>query len=78
MACSGRGPPERRGEWRAYVAAREGDLPAEALPTHLRWLLVAELHRAGLSDVEIAEVTRLSTYTAGRIRARMGLKPNHK
>lgn len=71
-----RGPPERRGEWAAYRAAREGDLPAEALPTHLRWRLVAELHRAGLGDVEIAELTRLSTFTTARIRAGMGLRPN--
>jgi hypothetical protein len=73
-----RAPPERRTGHRAYRLALEGRLPAEALSTTLRWRLVAELHRAGLSDVQIAEWTLLSTYTAGRIRSSMGLKPNRK
>lgn len=72
-----RAPPrEYKGEWSLYRRALEGEVPAESLPTFLRWRLVATLHRAGLSDVEIAEVSRMSTYTTARIRAGMGLKPN--
>jgi hypothetical protein len=71
-----RAPPERRGERSDYVAARNGQLPAEALPTHLRWRLVAELNKAGWTDDEIADRTRMTAYTAGRIREGMGLAPN--
>lgn len=75
---SPRAPPrEYKGEWSLYRRALEGDVPAEMLPTHLRWRLVATLHRAGLTDVEIAEISRMSTYTTVRIRAGMGLKPNN-
>jgi hypothetical protein len=59
-----------------YLRAYDGQLPAEALPTRLRWRLVAELHRAGWSDQQIAELTKLTEYTTARIRAGMGLKPN--
>jgi hypothetical protein len=51
-------------------------MPAEALPTHLRWRLVAELHGRGLTDVEIAEWTLMTTYTTARIRDSIGLRPN--
>lgn len=71
-----RAPPERKGDERTFRLAMEGEIPAEALPTHLRWRLVATLHRAGLTDVEIASVTCMTTYTTARIRTGMGLKPN--
>jgi hypothetical protein len=51
-------------------------MPAEALPTHLRWRLIADLHREGWTDVEIAEQTAMSTYTTCRIREGMGLQMN--
>jgi hypothetical protein len=56
----------------AYASAARGHLPAEALPTRLRWRLVAALHRMGWTDVEVAEWTRMTPYTAGRIREGMG------
>lgn len=59
-----------------FHLAKNGLLPAEALPTRLRWWLVSELHRDGFTDVEIAERTRMTTYTAARIRAALGLDPN--
>lgn len=65
-----------RGERELFRQAVAGLLPAEALPTHLRWRLVADLHRAGLTDVEIAERTLMSTYTACRIREGMSLRVN--
>lgn len=72
-----RGPPSgRRSDRVLYRQARDGELPAEALPTRLRWRLVAELHAAGWSDSEIAEWTLESSYTVARIREGMGLKPN--
>lgn len=63
--------------WRRhYRAAFAGDMPAEALPTHVRHHLVAQLHRGGRTDVEIAARTRMTTYTTARIRAGLGLLPN--
>jgi hypothetical protein len=63
--------------WRQhYREALTGRLPAEALPTHARHRLVAHLHAAGYSDVEIAAHTRMTTYTTARIRAGLGLAPN--
>lgn len=63
--------------WRQhYREALAGHLPAEALPTHARARLVAALHRAGLTDTEVAAHTRQTTYTAARIRNRLGLPPN--
>lgn len=56
-----------------YALARAGREPAEALTGRDRWRLVAELHRAGLSDVEVAAWTRMTTYTAARIRGDMAL-----
>lgn len=69
-------PPERRTGHRAYRLALEGRLPAEALSRPLRWRLVAELHRAGLSDCQIASWTLQSSYTTSRIRQGLGLQPN--
>lgn len=63
--------------WRLhYREALAGREPAEALPTHVRHRLVAQLHGAGWTDVEIAAHTRMTTYTTARIRAGLGLLPN--
>jgi hypothetical protein len=40
--------------------------------------LVAELHRAGLTDRQIASWTLQTCYTTGRIRDAMGLQPNRQ
>lgn len=58
---------------RLRAACLAGDLPAEALHTEDRERLVRQLWRAGWTDVEVAVYTRLTTYTAARIRARLGL-----
>jgi hypothetical protein len=52
---------------------RAGTEPAEALPQQEREQLVTELWAAGWTDVEIAQHTRMTTYTTGRIRIRLGL-----
>lgn len=59
-----------------YRKALHGLEPAEALPTAYRHRLVAELHRRGWTDTEIAAHTRMTTYTTTRIRAQLGLHPN--
>jgi hypothetical protein len=59
---------------RAVLAGRE---PAEALPRREREDLMCAWHDAGWTDVEIAAHTRWSTYTVGRIRSALGLRPNH-
>lgn len=59
-----------------FHLAKKGLLPAEELPTRARGQLVGELHGDGFTDVEIAERTRMTTYTTARIRARLGLVPN--
>jgi hypothetical protein len=51
-------------------------MPAEALPTHLRWQLVAALHRKGWTDREIASHTFMTDYTTARIRDSLCLSPN--
>jgi len=63
--------PMARG--RLMSACRRGELPAEVLDTADRDHLVYDFWAAGWSDVEIAIQTRMSTYTTGRIRARLGL-----
>lgn len=65
-----RSPNER---WRQCCA---GQLPAEALSQRDREDLIAELVDHGWTDTDIAAHTRLSTYTTGRIRSRLGLEPN--
>lgn len=57
-----------------YAACRRGDLPAEVLTTRQRERLVCDLWGLGWTDVEIATHTRMSTYTAARIRGRLGLE----
>lgn len=63
---------------RLWGACYRGDLPAELLPTRDREALLSELHGAGWTDVEIATHTRLTTYTTGRIRARLGLAAHQR
>jgi hypothetical protein len=59
--------------WEACCAGRE---PAEALDPRDREDLVAGLVECGWTDVEVAVHTRMSTYTAARIRDRVGARPN--
>lgn len=59
--------------WRACCTGAE---PAEALDTRDREDLVATLVERGWTDLEIALLTRMSTYTVGRIRDRVGLSAN--
>lgn len=59
-----------------WLRACHGLEPAEALDPRDREDLVAELVVRGWSDVQIAEHTRMSTYTTGRIRDRLQLAPN--
>lgn len=61
----------------AYRACVAGRSPAEVLDTGDRERLVAELHRLGWSDVEIAAHCRMTTYITGRIRDRLELAPNN-
>lgn len=56
-----------------YAACRRGDLPAELLDTADRERLVRWFWRLGWTDVEIATRTHMTTYTAARIRSRIGL-----
>lgn len=60
--------------WRQCVAGNE---PAEALPTRDREDLVWHLvHDLGWTDDEIAQHTRMTSYTTARIRRRLGLDPH--
>lgn len=54
--------------WRACLLGTE---PAESLDTRDREDLVAELLSRGWSVRDIAALTRMSTYTTGRIVARV-------
>lgn len=73
-----RKPTTPRSPRRRWIAACAGTLPADALPTRDREDLVRQLHQQGWTDVEIAEHTSMTTYTTGRIRARLGLAPHHQ
>ncbi|PXY27414.1 hypothetical protein [Prauserella muralis] len=55
-----------------------GQLPAELLLTKDRERLVTDLWAAGWTDLEIAVHTRMTTYTTGRIRDRLGLAAHHQ
>jgi len=61
---------------RLYELARAGAVPAEELPSNLRWQLVAELHAEGWTDAHIAQHTRMTEYTTARIRGAMNLRAN--
>ncbi|HLU98717.1 MAG TPA: hypothetical protein VKZ89_17925 [Thermobifida alba] len=67
----------RSGEvlWAAVCGGRE---PAEALHPQDREDLVAELVGLGWTDLEIAALTRMTTYTTARIRQRLELPPNEE
>lgn len=56
-----------------YRRCRAGEAPAEVLPPKDRERLVAALWECGWTDVEIADHTRMSTYTTARIRERLEL-----
>jgi hypothetical protein len=58
---------------RLYRECLTGQLPADYLPTAEREHLIYELWSCGWTDVEIATHARLTTYTTGRIRGRLGL-----
>lgn len=57
--------------WAACCAGRE---PAEVLDPRDREDLVASLVERGWSDVQIAVLTRMSTYTTARIRVRVAAR----
>lgn len=59
-----------------YRAALRGAAPAERLTPNDRGVLVAELVRRGMTDVQIAEHTRWTTYTATRVRESRGIPQN--
>jgi len=66
-----RHPPDTRAQ--LQIACWLGELPAEALTTVEREYLLFDLWSEGWTDVEIACHTRMTLYTTGRIRARLGL-----
>lgn len=59
-----------------YRACLNGHEPAEALEAADRARLVVVLNNRGWTDTEVAVHTRMSTYTATRIRRRLGLPIN--
>lgn len=73
-------PPDTKwlSRQRMLRLAYDGHLPAEALSTKDRETLVWDLHAAGWTDCEIATHTRMTTFTTGRIRARLGLAAHHR
>lgn len=59
--------------WWACCAGRE---PAESLDWRDREDLVAALVERGWTDVQVAILTRMTSYTTARIRDRLGLPAN--
>lgn len=59
---------------RLRAACWRGELPAEVLDPAEREQLVCDLWGAGWTDAEIATHTCMTTYTAARIRERLGLR----
>lgn len=59
--------------YRLCLAGRE---PAEVLNGRQRYLLLAELHALGWTDLDIAIHTRWTVYTVARIRDGLGLAAN--
>lgn len=59
-----------------YDAVLSGLAPAEALTTENRERVVISLVDRGMSDREIAELTRMTTYTTARIRDRLRMRAN--
>lgn len=73
-AVPGQPPPTQPILYRRLTAACwNGGLPAELLQRGDRDQLIYDLWEAGWTDAEVAVHTRLTTYTAARIRARLGL-----
>lgn len=70
-------PTSERTPWarrqQLYETCWRGELPAEVLDTAAREHLLYDLWRQGWTDADIAAHTRMTTYTAARIRARLGL-----
>jgi hypothetical protein len=58
---------------RLLEACWKGDLPAELLRPGDRDQLIYDLWKEGWTDAQVAVHTRFSTYTAARIRSRLGL-----
>lgn len=76
-AVPGKPPPTVRISYtRILTACWNGTLPAEILTPGDRDQLIYELWEAGWTDAEVATHTRSTTYTAARIRDRLGL-PAH-
>ncbi|WP_280273424.1 hypothetical protein [Nocardia wallacei] len=59
-----------------YNQALAGRLPAEVLTPKDRRLLVRQLVAVGMTDREIAEHTKWTTYTTVRVRESIPLEPN--
>jgi hypothetical protein len=70
-------PVHDRTDERRYERCLLGELPAEVLSPVRRENLVVELHARGMTDLDIAKWTGMSTYTAWRIRERLELPCNH-
>ncbi|WP_327110767.1 hypothetical protein OHB12_23675 [Nocardia sp. NBC_01730] len=66
----------RPDQLRTYNRALAGKLPAEVLTPKDRRLLVRQLVADGMTNREIAEHTRWTTYTTVRVRESIPLSPN--
>ena len=60
---------------RKFADALAGREPADALSCRDRRLLVSHLHDCGFDDRAVAALTRMTLYTAARIREELGLAP---
>jgi hypothetical protein len=65
--------PTPRSGWLRWDLACAGRISAEELHPLDREDLIWALHEWGMTDRQIAERTRLTTYTTARIRSRLGL-----
>ncbi|HEY3477325.1 MAG TPA: hypothetical protein VGL02_00370 [Streptomyces sp.] len=73
-AVPGQPPPTRPIAYRRLLeACWAGRLPAELLEPGDRDQLIYDLWKEGWTDAQVAVHTRLTTYTAARIRLRLGL-----
>lgn len=66
-------PAAEHGDAESARRCLRGELVAEELSTRARELVVAWSHAHGRTDAETAAHTRMSTYTAARIRVRLRL-----
>lgn len=69
-------PPVPRSQRWLWIRCWQGLMPAEALPTKDREDLVWHLVQQGWTDEQVAEHTRMTTYTTALIRTRLGLIAN--